>query len=263
MPERLLDLKIEDFAHPDDTAAMRSLTKIKALDKAMSAIEDKTYRLYLRMDTLGNCVRLTRDNAPDICAIVEDVCEILNYAPIPELYSTRSYKLDILPRGVDRPVLIIPDFILNRYDKALLYFDFGRAITRLKSGYMKFYTAALMIISVTDEVPFVSETVKLSFANWLRKSELTADRGGLLACQNYRAAMSFLMNKAGMPVQENRNVQITEYVESCKIDSQLVKFGKNIQTLTNCTGWANDRILELFNWNATGQYDELLERYLG
>ena len=75
--------------------------------------------------------------------------------------------------------------------------------------------------------------------------------------------MSFLMNKAGMPVQENRNVQITEYVESCKIDRQLVKFGKNIQTLTNCTGWANDRILELFNWNATGQYDELLERYLG
>ena len=203
MPERLLDLKIEDFAHPDDTAAMRSLTKIKSLDKAMSAIEDRTYRLYLRMDTLGNCVRLTTDNAPDICAIVEDVCEILNYAPIPELYSTRSYKLDILPRGVDRPVLIIPDFILNRYDKALLYFDFGRAITR------------------------------------------------------------FLMNNAGMPVQENRNVQITEYVESCKIDSQLVKFGKNIQTLTNCTGWANDRILELFKWNATGQYDELLERYLG
>ena len=263
MPERLVDLKIEDFAHPDDTAAMRSLMKIKALDKAMAAIEDRTYRLYIRMDTLGNCVRLTKSNAPDIYAIVEDVCKILDYTPVPELYSTRSYKLDIIPRGVDQPVLIIPDFILNRYDEALLYFDFGRAITRLKSGYMKFYTAASALISVTGEIPFVSEATQLSFANWLRKSELTADRGGLLACQNYRAAMSFLMNKAGMPVQENRNVQITEYVETCKIDRQLVKFGKGIQTLTNCTGWANDRILELFNWNASGQYDELLEQYLG
>lgn len=262
MPEKLEKLKVEDFSHPDDTAALRSMMKLKAVDKVMGYIEDKSNQLFIRMATLGTCVRLTEENAPEVYGILEDVCSILDYDTIPELYTMRSFGIDISPSGVDKPVLVVPDFVLNHYDKDLLYFDFGRAVTRLKSGHLKFYIAANMLISMTASVGVVSDAVKLAFANWMRKSELTADRGGLLACQNYRVAMSFLMNKAGMPIQEAKKTPIPDYIEACRIEKQLVKVGKEIQTLTNCTGWANDRILELFTWYASGQYDELLERYL-
>lgn len=262
MPEKLENLKVEDFSHPDDTAAMRSMLKSKAVDAFVGYIEEKNSKLVTRMATLGNCVRLTKENAPEVCRVLEDVCSILDYDTVPELYSTRSYKIDIVPSGEERPVFLVSDFVLNHYDRDLLYFDFGRAVTRLKSGKLRYYDAANMLISTTEPWVLVSDAVKMSLGGWMRKSELTADRGGLLACQNYPAAMSFLLNKAGMPIQEAKKTPITDYIEACKIENQLVKVGKNIQTLTNCTGWANDRILELFTWYASGQYDELLERYL-
>lgn len=262
MPDKLTNLRVEDFAHPDDVAAIKTLTKVKAFDKAMSYIEDKSNQLYIRMNTLGNCVRITEENDPRIFRILKDVCDILDYDTVPELYCTRSYKVDIEPSGVDKPVLLVPDFVLNNYDDSLLYFNFGRAVTRLKSGYLKFYIAARMLITITSPIAFVSDAVKLALANWMRKSELTADRGGLLACQSIRTAMTFLMNKAGMPVQEAKKVNIPDYIAACKTDLGLVKVGKGLQTLTNCTGWANDRIAELFLWHAQGHYDDLLEKYL-
>ena len=96
----------------------------------------------------------------------------------------------------------------------------------------------------------------------MRKSELTADRGGLLACQNIETAMVFLMNKAGASYTDAQKVSYSDYLEAYKIDTQLAAVGKSLQTLNNCTGWANDRIKELFIWYASGCYDDLLEDFL-
>lgn len=262
MPVKLRKLRVEQFAHPDDNAAMKSLKKVKAVDGFVSFVEDKSNSIFIRMNTLGNCVRITQENDPRVYRIFREVCDTLDYKTIPEMYSTRSYALDVEPSGVDKPVLVIPDYVLNNYDDDLLRFNFGRAVTRLKSESLKFYVAAQMMLLATANIAPLSEPVKLAVANWMRKSELTADRGGLLACQNIEAAMTFLLNKAGMPIQEAKKVSYAEYVEECRVDGKLAKLGKSLQTLTNCTGWANDRILELFMWYADGRYDDLLEEFL-
>lgn len=262
MPERLEGLKVEQFAHLDDKTAMRSLKKLKAVDKAASFLEDLGDNLYFRMTMLGKCVRIMPENDPRVYQILRDVCLILDYDTIPEIYSIRSYALDIQPSGVKRPILLVPDFVLNNYDDSLLYFNFGRAVTRLKSGSLKFYIAAQTLLLASSSVEVISEPMKLAFANWMRKSELTADRGGLLACQNIQAAMVFLINKAGATLEDAKKVSYTDYLEAYKIDNQLAVVGKSLQTLSNCTGWANDRIKELFVWYASGRYDDLLEDFL-
>ena len=116
MPEKLENLKVEDFSHPDDTVALRSMMKLKAVDKVMGYIEEKSNQLFIRMATLGTCVRLTKENAPEVYGILEDVCSILDYDTVPELYTMRSFGIDISPSGVDKPVLVVPDFVLNHYD---------------------------------------------------------------------------------------------------------------------------------------------------
>ena len=262
MPNTLRGLSVNDFAHPEDNAAVNSLMKIRAIDKLMSAIEEKSNQIFIRMVTLGNCVRLTEQNDPKTFSAVRKVCDVLDYESLPEIYTHRNYEIDVEPNGVDKPVLIIPDFVVNNFDTNLLYFTIGRAVTRLKSGYLKFFIAAKLMLLTTDSIPFLSDAVKLALANWLRKSELTADRGGLLACQSFQTAVRFLLCKAGMPIKETKTVKIHDYIDEYKIDGGLAKMGKNVQTLTNCAGWANDRILELFLWNAQGNYGDILDKYL-
>lgn len=262
MPDKLIGLRVEQFAHPDDTATLKSLKKVKAVDKFFTQVENKSNSLFLRMNTLGNCVRITEAGEPRLYNLVRDVCQTLDYKTIPEIYSTRSYAVEIESSGVDKPMLVIPDFLLNYYDDTLLRFALGRAVTRLKSESLKFYVAAKVMIMVTGNVELLSESVKLAVANWMRKSELTADRGGLLACQNFKAAMAVLLNKAGMPIQEARAVPYMDYIKAYKIEGNLAKIGKGMQTLFDSDGWVNDRIVELFQWYAGGQYGDLLEEFL-
>lgn len=262
MPERLEGLNVEDFAHPDDLAAIRALRSMPAVDKLVSAVEDASSQLVVRMNTLGDCVRITKRSCPKIYGAVEDVCAILCCNRIPEIYIKRAFSTDVEPSGTDRPVIVIPNFVTENFDDSLLFFTIGRAVSRLKSGQLQFYVAADVLIYASDAIPFVSDAVKLSMANWMRKSELTADRGGLLACQNFQTAMRFLMCKAGMPLRFTRDVKITDYIEACRTQSRLVDAGKSIKTLTNCKGWANDRIKEMFTWYAEGSYGDLMDKYL-
>ena len=47
MPNELRGLSVNDFAHPEDLAAVNSLMKIQAIDKLMSSIEEKSNEIYM------------------------------------------------------------------------------------------------------------------------------------------------------------------------------------------------------------------------
>lgn len=261
MPEILTGLKLSDFAHPDDLKIMQSLSKVPGADKAMTFIEENFDHMDFSVMILGSCIRLTEENSPRPYKILRHVCQILDYPIVPEIYSTRSYSIDITIGGVETPKMQVPDFVLNHYDDSLLYFLFGRAITRFKSGYMKYYVASKLIMDGTAGLELIAEPVRMTLASWMRKSTMTADRGGLLACQSIKAAGRYMMNKAGMPIQETANVRIPDYLNACKIDIGGVKAGKTIQTISNQSGWTNDRLRELYNWYAEGRMSDIVEKY--
>ena len=252
---------MSDFAHPDDLKAIQAISRIPGVDKAMTILEDKVNQLEFGLTTMGSCIRLTEQTAPRPYKILRHVCQILDYPNVPEIYSTHSYKVDIEMGGVEKLIMQVPDFILNHYDDSLLYFVFGRVVTRYKSGYMKYFNASQLVMAGTAGLQLISEPLRIALATWLRKSELTADRGGLLACQSMKTAGRYLMNKAGMPIAETQNIKIPDYLNACKADMSLVKAAKGLQTLDNQSGWTNDRLRELNNWYAEGRMSDIVEYY--
>ena len=62
--------------------------------------------------------------------------------------------------------------------------------------------------------------------------------------------------------RQAKNVPYMDYIKEYKIESNLAKFGKGVQTFFDTDGWANDRIIELFQWYASGQYGDLLEEFM-
>lgn len=261
MPEILTGLKMEDFAHPDDIKSTNAISKVPGMNKLLTFVEDKYDKTVFRVKMMGYAVRLTEQIAPRPYKILRHVCQILDFDKIPEIYCSRSFSIDIIIAGAEHPVMQVSDFLLNTYDDSLLYFVFGRVITRFKSGYMKYYTTSDIIMQGTEPIELISEPLRIALANWLRKSELTADRGGLLACQNMKTAGRYFMNKAGMPVSLNKDVRIPDYLNACAIDNGLTRAGKGLQTLTKDSGWINDRLRELNNWYATGQMYDIIEQY--
>ncbi len=261
MSEILTGLSVKDYAHPDDIAAINALKTFAEIDNIMTKLGDKANNLVNRAFALGYCVRITQENSPKLYNLVSEVCEILDYKKMPEIYTKRGYSLDVDVSGADNPTIIIPNNLIDSYNDLFLRFAVGRAISKLKSDYLKFYTIAKATIEIVEFSKKLPDAINILFARWMQKAELTADRGGLLACQDFNTSMRFLMNYAGMPVAFTETVSVPDYIELCRTDDKAVKTSKAMLTLTNCTGWYNDRIVELFNWYSLGEYSDILDSY--
>lgn len=261
MPEILSGLTINDYVHPEDVAAINALKKVPKLDELFTKLGDNSNRHFMHSTALGKYVRINKETCPEIYNVVERVCKILDYDKIPEVFTRRSCSLNVEVGGVDQPMLVIPDFIINNYDEKLMLFAVGRAVSKLKTDYLKYYSIARIAIDIVEFSQHIPDSINVLFAKWMQKAELTADRGGLLACQDCKTAIRCLMNIAGMPVDFTKDISVSDYIEACKCDSKLVKASRNLLTLTNCTGWSNDRIIELFNWYSGQEYGDILDKY--
>ena len=133
---------------------------------------------------------------------------------------------------------------------------------------MLYHMMAQIINMVIDSIPFGSiAAAPLQYAlyYWDRMSEFTADRAGLLCCQNKEAAIRGFMKMAGMPIKEfnNMNYQsfIQQAVEFKQLDydamSKVIKF---ISIADASHPWTVMRAAELLNWINSGDFLALLNK---
>jgi hypothetical protein len=107
--------------------------------------------------------------------------------------------------------------------------------------------------------------VELAFSNWLMMAKFTADRAGLLACQDIDVATTALMKIAGLPSEYLTPTVIEDFL------AQAREFGNNsfdnLDKLTKLLSftefrqsWAVMRTAELLKWMDSGEYEALIQQ---
>ena len=123
-----------------------------------------------------------------------------------------------------------------------------------------------MINLFIDSVPLgnlAAAPIQYALYYWDRMSEFTADRAGLLCCQNKDAAVRAFMKMAGMPIREfdrmNCQAFIQQATEFKQLDydamSKVIKF---ISIADDSHPWTVMRAAELLNWINGGDYTRLV-----
>lgn len=258
---KLNGITVESFAHPEEKKALEALQKVKIVEKALNWIANEETRIVLKTEIMGNYVGIMPKDTPKLYGLVEEVCDILDFHPVPQLYTHRSVDFDIKIFAAKHPMLVIPDFILNDFDEEMLRFEIGCAITALKAKTDQLKMLASATDMITDTIPVIGEALVPVLANWSRKASYTEDRGGLLACQSYEAAMRTLIRITGLPVEYINADYINEYVKQYKPTMNLAGMSQYAQTVVRMKAWNNDRIVELYKWYHSGAYDDILEDY--
>ena len=107
--------------------------------------------------------------------------------------------------------------------------------------------------------------LQAALLKWMRMSDYTADRAGLLACQDVPAAMSALAKVAGLPQPCYDTFQPGEFVAQARdfeafdgMYDRLVKFATLFWD--EKPSWAVVRAHEFLKWAESGQYDDVLAR---
>ncbi len=99
-------------------------------------------------------------------------------------------------------------------------------------------------------------------AEWVRKSELSSDRAGLLGTQNAEACMSALMKLAGGTHQHGEDLELSEFLRQAQEYEEDESLADAVFKVMNLLGSTHPfhvlRVGELRRWVREGHYDRIL-----
>ena len=273
-PLRLPGLNPTLYEHPFDKRALDALEKTPGLPRLVSKLNGLSVERMNRILYAGSNLRVSKECIPEFYAIFQHACDILHLPKIPSLYIEWKDEVDALTAGVVQPMVVVTAGVVDRLSEAEQLFVLGHEIGHIKSEHVLYHQVGQWLPVLSEMIgdatfgigELLSKPVELALLHWIRMSELTADRAGLLACQDHRAATTTFMKIAGLPESYrdmvNPDAFIAQAREFQEFDFQtLDKVLKLLLAGGAGHPWTVMRAGELLKWIDGGGYQSILNQF--
>ena len=267
----LTGLEHSQYEHPFDKMALEKLESIPLLTKLFKWITANTVERIYTVQYTGSNLKVTKDNYPQIYQYLEDACKILDLKDIPDLYIDWSYTINACTIGAENPIIILNSGLIDLCTDEEIMFIIGHEVGHIKSNHMLYHMMAQTINFVIDAIPggsLLAGGLQYALYYWDRMSEFTADRAGLLCCQNQEAMIRAFIKMAGLPIKEFDNIQTNTFLQQSR-DFQMLDYDgmnkvvKFLSIADSTHPWTVMRSSELLKWIDAGEYDKFVnKRYL-
>ena len=198
----LTDIAPVSWEHPADRAALQALRAVPGFDLAVRKIIGFFGEPGIRLMFQANAVRVGPHQFPRLHTLMEEVKTTLDWSDDVPLFVSQTPLVNAGAYGVDEPFIV-----LNSGAVSLLDYDEMRGLIdhelgHVMSGHALYRTILVLILTLGfQNLPFLAGIallpIRLALLEWSRKSELSADRAGLLASQNLDETMRIYLKLAG------------------------------------------------------------------
>lgn len=215
--------KAPPYAHPVDgwiLGALESAPVKNVLDKALDTI------ISVRMGQfLAQGIPIDQKSFPELYAVVLDCARTLGI-PVPHsLCGSFGGQFNAFTAGTDEYAFVfITDTLLKQFPAEEARFVIGHECGHIAARHMVYHTLVAVLLDLA--LPILGPLGRLAqrFAfiplqAWARRSEVTADRAGLLCCGNLQAAERALVRLVAGFADVDK-VDIDEYLRHYREMSQ-------------------------------------------
>ncbi|MEM6770316.1 MAG: M48 family metallopeptidase, partial [Bacteroidota bacterium] len=211
-PQLLTGLRSTDYEHPFDRKALNALEGTPGFEYLMKKFWEYGIETMLTVQCTGSNLQVTKSNFPRLYETFQYACATLDLPVKPRLYFQLGADINAYATGVENPIVVLSSETADRMTDEELLFIMGHELGHIKSNHVLYQNMGQVIPilgSYVGQVTFgvgnvISLGLTLALQNWKRMAEFTADRAGLLACQNYESAASAMVKLAGLPPQALR-----------------------------------------------------------
>ena len=263
-PRSIAWLSPSRIQHPADRDALRLAQQIPGFDDMAAWIIEHGVERGHRILNVASRIRVSARQFAPLYEMFRALADRTGVDPEPELY-VEAGGLDAYTTGYERPFIVLGSAMVSLFTRAELEFVLAHEMGHIRSEHMLYHYAADTLASTVARVPgaaLVSAGLRLALLEWSRKSELSADRFGLLACQDLDTALTVMMKLAGAPVAFYRELDIDAFIAQ---HSELEQASGVLDTLfkldaarTMTHPWGVVRAHELAKFHASADYAELL-----
>ncbi len=207
-----------DYAHPVDAQIIKFLNNgiINSLCKQLVEIlSDSTYGTLL-----ASGVPVTETTYPDINKIIEECVQELNIKRPYVVISSGIPGITAMVVGSDEePYLMLSPLMVNTMKTEQLKFVIGHECAHIAMGHLVYHSIVSIGTTFASAIPVIGDVLKavglFPLMAWSRRSEISADRAGLLCCGDCEVAKRTLLQIA-LPFMDADKIDIEDYVNNSK-----------------------------------------------
>ena len=269
--KRLIGLRPQTYEHPWDKKALDALQSSKSFAALVAKLNEWGFERILRVQLTGSNLRVTADNFPEIHEKVEQAGAILDLPSMPEIYLAAGGDINAFTAGVKRPIVVLTSAAVDLLTEDELFFVIAHELGHIKSGHVLYYQIA-QFVPVLGEVVgaatlgisnLFSTGLEAALLNWKRTSEFTADRAGLLACQDVNVAISAMMKIAGLPIKYHGSINTEDFIAQARefesMDTDTLSWlAKGLSIMGQSHPWTVMRANQFLTWIDAGEYERVL-----
>lgn len=260
----LRDIDPSAWEHPADRAALQAARRIPVFDQVLRTIFGLFGEKPIRLAFQANAVRVGPRQFPEVWTHYLEVCQTLDVKDPPELFISQTPLVNAGAYGMDRPFIVMNSGTIRLLDRDEMTYILGHELGHVMSGHVLYRTMIVLLMQLAQMgfpvVGIAARVVLVALLEWQRKSELSADRAGLLALQQPEKTLHTFMRLAGGGRDDETNlneflVQADQYRDGGDAADMVFK-------VLNLLGATHPfhvlRAAELRDWIEAGEYDRIL-----
>lgn len=264
---RFPGLSSRAYEHPADRSALVALRKLTGFDTVFKALSGLLPERSLRLLFLSDSVRVSEAQFAHLHTMLRDACYILDLPKIPVMYVAQDPKPNAMCIGLDEPIIVVTTGLVELLDEEEMRAVVGHEAGHALSGHSVYRTILLFLTNLALKVAWIPlgnvaiMAIVTALREWFRKSELSADRAGLLVGQDLQASMRGLMKIAGGNHLHEMNVdafleQAAEYESGGDLRDSVLKI---LNVLPRSHPFTTVRAAELKKWAASREYQRIMD----
>ena len=199
--------------------------------------------------------------------MLRDACYILDLEKVPPMYVNQDPQPNAMCIGLDEPIIVVTTGLVELLDEEEMRAVVGHEVGHALSGHSVYRTILLFLTNLALRVAWIPlgnvaiMAIVTALREWFRKSELSADRAGLLVGQDLQASMRGLMKIAGGNHLHEMNVdafleQAEEYEAGGDLRDSVLKI---LNVLPRSHPFTTVRAAELKKWAASRDYQRIMD----
>ncbi|TDC05310.1 M48 family peptidase, partial [Streptomyces sp. 8K308] len=255
------------YEHPADRSALVALRKLTGFDTVFKTLSGMLPERSLRLLFLSDSVRVGEQQFAHLHEMLLDACRILDVERVPPLYVTQDPNPNAMCIGLDQPIIVLTTGLVELLDEDEMRVVIGHEVGHALSGHAVYRTILLFLTSLAVRIAWIPlgniaiMAIVTALREWFRKSELSADRAGLLVGQDEEASLRTLMKLAGGNHLHEMNVdaflaQADEYEAGGDLRDSVLKI---LNVLPRSHPFAAVRAAELRRWARGRDYQRIMD----
>jgi len=217
--EPLTDLRKDHISHPWDREALAKLQAIPYLEQLLSKVLGSTFDKLQRFNHLGSGIRVDARQAPRLHNLYLEAAGRLDVDP-PPLFLVQHPSVNAYTTGAAQPLVAVTTGLIDLMSDREILGVMGHELAHVKLGHVMMRTIALLIangaLALLDMVglaKFALAPLKMALFKWYQMSELSADRGELIATGSLTTHIRTHMMLAGGSARIAEELDVAAFVD--------------------------------------------------